>query len=284
MKTCQKFSSIVISHDPEFKETLLFRARCKQWNCEYCAGVNRRIWQARIMLELQTRPSPNSWHFLTVTLPGHLHGNGTAASLAAWRERWSVFYDAFRYEYRKPRYIRVFEVHVSGTLHVHMLTDAYINDSVQGWYYDKKRKERRDYWRSATIERMAVAAGLGWRHDARPLKPSYNTDRPELLVGSYVAKYLTKGKQSAVRSAIDAAGMGRVRMIQASRGWYNDTKKAESSARSWALTEGVTIDEFATWGMGDGPVDYVDLDLGRRITSDDFLDTDIYPPRPDPAD
>jgi len=266
---CPNYSVPLTSTDAD-KTTpaLIYRARCKQWSCAYCAEINRRIWRARIMLEVQKKEA--DWHFWTLTLDGADHQENTGYSLKVWRSGWDKLMKRVRRDLGKLRYARVFETHRDGTLHVHMLADKTYLDVVCF-----KERDGRENWRSDTLKRALTDLGLGWRHDLKPIvtKDAEN-DGQARNVSAYFVKYLTKEIQSDVRFELRQAGIGRIRMIQTSRGWAK--VPAQESEREWQRG-GLHVLVFDALKAQGFPV--VDANLSRAIRLSDYRGETYYPNR-----
>jgi len=225
MPFCPNYSAVKARDDNG--TGYVYRTRCKQWNCEYCAAINARVWQWRIIEEVERHPG-DGWHFWTFTLLGQDHV-GAAHSMQVWRGVWQKLMQRIKRKATLTRYIRLFETHADGTFHVHMLANATFTDTKC-----VVESDGRENWRSATMTAILNELGLGWRHDIRPLRskrPDLYTDA--MTIANYVAKYLTKAGQSHVRQVLRDAGMGRVRILQASHGWAQMEKT--TSDLDWRL-------------------------------------------------
>lgn len=277
---CMKYRAILRTSDNKEKDALIHRARCKQWDCEHCAKINSRVWQARIGIEIERQGSSVKWFFLTFTLDGYLHDEDgkldkaiwrkqIASSLQVWRNTWNLLMMRLKYDYGRFSYVRVFETHEDGTLHIHMLCNANITDATH-----TTRKNGSQYWHSANIEKHLIDLGLGYIHDAKPLgyenKPFAENVK---MIASYLAKYMTKDAQSEVRKALKIAGMGRIRIIQPSQKWADLPK--DMSDRVW-VTSSITFDEaMDIWQDGNQI-----FDIGRNFIVDDgehFGEHERYP-------
>lgn len=279
---CKRYRAILRTSDNKEQDALIHRARCKQWDCETCAKINARVWQARIGLEIERHGANVRWFFLTFTLDGYLHDSEgkvskkiwrkqVSNSLKVWRVSWDKLMKRLKRQYGKFDYVRVFETHKDGTLHIHTLCNAKITDAVF-----TTRKDGTTYWHSATIESHLNDLALGYIHDAKPLgyEDKDFTENVK-MIASYLAKYMTKDAQSDVRQALKIAGMGRIRIIQTSQKWSDLPK--ELSDRQW-VTDAITFDDaMAIWKDGNKIID-----INRKMIIDDgehFSDTLKYPNR-----
>jgi len=264
---CPNYSVPLTAADGDkINPVLVYRARCKQWSCPYCAEINRRVWRARIMLEVQKHEQ--QWHFWTLTLDGSDHQSNTAQSLMVWRAHWDKLLKRVRRELGKLRYARAFETHKEGTLHVHMLADKTYPDVVC-----YKETDGRENWRSETLKAALIDLGLGWRHDLKPIvTKDVESDGQARNISAYFVKYLTKEIQSDVRFQLRQAGMGRIRMIQTSQGWANvPTKETD---REWRMG-GISLNFYDAVRPEGIPVR--DVNTERAIRFEDFYGTDHYP-------
>jgi len=267
MQHCPHYSLALHTTDNEDKDALIYRARCKAWSCDYCAEINRKVWRARIMLEVGKNPA-DVWHFWTLTLDGKDHEANTAKSLQVWRENWDKLMKRVKRDLGTMRYARIFETHKDGTLHVHMLCDKTYPDVTP-----VIESDGRTNYRSETLKTHLVALLLGWRHDLKPIvTETPENEGNERNVSAYCVKYLTKDIQSDVRSRLREAGMERVRMIQTSQFWANVPTSAEQ--RDWQRG-GMTFIEFDA--LASDEVVTVDVDAKRVVKTGDFFGTGIYP-------
>jgi len=269
MQHCPHYSLALHTKDNTENDALIYRARCKAWSCDYCAEINRKVWRARIMLEVAKSPG-GVWHFWTLTLDGKDHEGNTAKSLQVWRDGWDKLMKRVKRDLGAMRYIRIFETHADGTLHVHMLCDKTYPDVVAVLESDKRTN-----YRSETLQSHLEALKLGWRHDLKPIvTENAENEGNERNVSAYCVKYLTKGIQSNVRSTLRAAGMQRVRMIQTSHGWANVPTASEK--REWAKGGMLMIEYDA---LAESEIVTVDIDVKRVVLAGDFFGEGVYPNR-----
>lgn len=264
MKYCTRLNMALKAYDNG--NVLMYRPRCKQWSCPYCAKVNAEIWQARIMNEISDG-AEEQWFFWTLTLDGKDHNGSTIESLQKWREKWDTLMKRIKRDHKNMRYVRIFETHKDGTLHVHMLTDKGYSDIIE-----KKEQDGRSNFTSTTLKKHLTELSLGWRHDIRPLE---RADTPSSVkkVSKYVIKYMTKAIQGKVRKELSDAGMARVRMIQTSQKWFNE--KQVDPSLSWAR-EPLFLSEFEALSKG---AIAEDITRERIIKTEHFYDTGTYPNR-----
>lgn len=269
LRFCPRFSKALHNIDIKSKSAEVVRARCKQWDCEYCAEINRRVWLARIGLETESDGRFVQWHFFTFTLLGKDHRKGVAHSLKVWRKNWNRYATRLRQRFGKSRYIRVFEPHKDNTLHIHMLTDMQIPDVVM---VDDPKTKRGFRYESATVRKLLKDCGFGYIHDLMPIEHRQKGKKYSSSVAGYIGKYLTKNMQSVIRNSLKDAGMSRVRMIQPSLGWA--TLENISDGKSWRVG-GVTFNEYVK--MVEDGVELYDLQKRVYVDHSDFQDSLEYP-------
>lgn len=267
MQYCPNYSVPLHTLDNTETEALVYRARCKMWACPYCAVVNKKLWQARVMLHIGT-DTEQTWTFFTFTLMGKDHKQGVS-SLHYWRKTWDKLMKRLKRQYGKFDYVRVFEQHKSGAFHVHMLASCRPDDLVE-----VVREDGKKVYTSKTVKAHLTALKLGYIHDCKPLEEDGKHEQSSYaaLVASYLAKYLTKDIQGDVRSLLKEANMGRVRMIQTSQG-FAKTPKQEVD-RVWASGPIRESEAIEIWRRD---LNIVDVDRGINITDDDFYDYSHYP-------
>lgn len=264
MRYCTRINIALKAY--ESGNVLMYRPRCKQWSCPYCAKVNAEIWQARIMNEIADGGT-EQWFFWTLTLDGKDHNGDTIESLLKWREVWDTLMKRIKRDHKKMRYVRIFETHKDGTLHVHMLTDSGYADIVK-----KHEGDGRDNYTSETLKKHLTELGLGWRHDIRPLETA-NTPKGVKKVAKYVIKYMTKAIQGRVRKLLKDADMSRVRMIQTSQKWFNE--KQLDPSLLWSR-EPLFLSEFENLPKQNTASD---ITRNRTIEKEHFYDSGTYPNR-----
>ena len=143
------------------------RARCKSWNCEYCATVNRNQWWHRIVDA--GHMTTNQWTFATIT--AHPVAIKYQFSLRNLRQGWRKLLERMRRAFGKRQkwhYVRVYELTQIGAYHVHFIIDRVIP---QRWLKDHSWKCWMGY--------MAHTRQFKWaEHEA---------------YAGYVCKYMVKG-------------------------------------------------------------------------------------------
>lgn len=273
---CTGFNASVMATDTN-GDYLIYRPRCKQWSCPYCAGQNRKLWRYRIMLECE-KTIQNVWFFWTITLDGsdHKSDNPQIDSLMLWRERWDKLMKRVRRDMKKLstsfKYVRVFESHKSGILHVHMLSNVAYGDIQECDQWNNKTKQNDKVWRSESLATHLDELELGNIHDVRPIVTEDETDNGVARnVSAYVTKYLTKDIQSGVRNILKDAGMSRVRMIQTSQK-FGEIPENEDKL-NWELSR---LQHIAFDNM---PAQNKAIDISRevQIEDEDFYGGDAYP-------
>lgn len=245
---------------------LIYRARCKRWSCQYCSVENRKIWRGRIMSEIESTPAIKIWYFWTITLLGKDH-KGIEHSVNVWRDKWSKLRKRITRNLGKLRYVRVFEMHKDGTMHIHMLCDKSYDD-VEVIPATKKQKKRHE---SETLRDHLDDLGLGYIHDIKPiLTENIEENGIARNVSKYIVKYMTKDAMSYAREVLRNAGT-KIRIVQTSHKFYNETKK--DSDVDWT-----DAPLFKTTYLG-LPKNKTakDIATNRTISIDDFHDYDYYP-------
>lgn len=266
---CPNYSVPLHTYDNQETEALVYRARCKMWSCGYCANINRRVWLARIMLEVG-KDEIKEWTFFTFTLRGKDH-KSSQHSLSVWRSTWDKLMKRLKREYGPFSYVRVFETHKSGAFHVHMMAST----SVPDVELRVRELDSSEYWHSEKVKGHLDALKLGYIHDCKPIVEDGRVDSSKsALIASYVGKYLTKEIQSDVRKSLKLAKMGRVRMIQASHKFAQ--VPTNETDRVWVAGPLKFNEAIEVWHNGN---DVVDVDRKLTITADDYYDYEHYPNR-----
>lgn len=222
---------------------------------------------ARIMNEVK-KSGKKLWYFWTLTLDGKDHKSNTAYSLQVWREVWDKLMKRIRRDLGKIKYIRIFETHKDGTLHVHMLTSHAYSDRQK-----RTNNMGKVVHESATLSKHLKELDLGWVHDLKLIRTKENDmENVGANVGAYITKYMTKDLQGHIRQDLKDAGMGRIRMIQTSQGWDDEPQenhdKLEWTAEPLYFVEYMAIQH---------PKTAYDISRDYKITIDDFYEYKHFP-------
>jgi Zn-finger protein len=228
----------LIGDDEKNEKRKIVKARCKQWDCEYCAPINRSEHYNRIangLLQL----SKQSYEFTFTTVTCHEQWRGKTASIKNWRKNKDKLLARFRRHHQKnytypPEYVYIPEIHQDGTIHIHGVFSGRVSTR---WWKDNAR-----------------ACGLGYMAESAGLESI-------LQAVNYCTKYIQKqmGVASITRN---------FRRINYSRG-FPATKRTES-VLEWRMLE---TDESIKSAIMQGLVvkNYaVEFD-GKNWTFDDFL-------------
>lgn len=260
---CENFKGIATAKTEH--AILVARLRCKMWSCQYCAKQNARVWRASIIDGINKLES-DTWSFITITCPSWIHNQElrfdrvydsyklikTATDILMKRlKRWL---GAFQY-------VRVVENHKSGVAHMHMLISTHIPDSKP-----TRRADGSVYNHSDILMSHLTACGFGYVHDAKNLVDDDGKAWHAGSVASYISKYMTK------TDALDLADMKdmKIRKIQTSRAFKAPKSEPEND---WKIKSGVYLDDL----YNDEKLPLYDISADHVITSDDFLETFIYP-------
>lgn len=111
---CPNFGIWLVNLD-DAKIASVARSRCGMWSCPYCAEQNRRIWRARIIKAINDRDT--AWSFFHVT--SSPYARGLELSLGRMSAGWNRLNLALKREYGKFDWVRVYEQHKDGTVHLH---------------------------------------------------------------------------------------------------------------------------------------------------------------------
>lgn len=201
------------------------------------------------------------WSFWTLTMPSAFHklaDEQTRArfSLKSIRKNWDKFMKFMKRKYGKFQYVRVFETHESGCLHIHFLASFHVAASD---YKTVEKNGRKDYSYSAQMKKDTAYYGWGKMHSVENLPP----DDFARTVG-YVTKYMTK-EDDFVSKYLSKF---RVRRIQTSQG-IGAVPKSKSDY-DWQIVTGVSIYENEA-------IPTIDLNKSRMVTRGDFGDYGYYP-------
>lgn len=246
-KFCKNFTKILISR-PDQSRIKVLRTRCKMWSCEHCAKTNRNQWREHLMNYILREPI--GWTFITLTCSPTSHKNKTTLENA--RKAWDTCYQAlYRYNGRKTfDYVRVFEKHESGQIHVHAIVRVRMDSN--------NVKNAKNALLAPKFTRYLKDLGAAkW---GAYIAHAVNLETDTGFVVLYVTKYMTKQAQNFITTK-------HVRRIQ--------TSKSIGSPKFTSQEEWLLIDRLTTYDLATH--DIYDVNLKRHLTRADFADGQ-YPP------
>lgn len=156
----------------------IFKARCKLWDCPYCAELNKSQHINRIANGIFFLWKENvKMQFVTITC--HEKWRGTKSSVKNWRKNKDKLLARVRRFYAKNAkgqcdYVYLPEYHKDKTVHIHGI---FCGDFGSKWWKDNARE-----------------SGLGFMAKSAPLESI-------LQAINYITKYITKemGKGSVIK-------------------------------------------------------------------------------------
>lgn len=252
MRHCPKFPKLIVGNDYKNERGVVVRARCKQWKCEYCAPLNAIVWIYRIKDTVDN--SNEVWSFVTLT--ARANKRTPEESLKSLQESWKKFREALRHKRGKQsfRYLRVYEMHISGRYHLHAIIEHKFDDIKIA-----NRGKPNSYPYSRWVKDNAPKWGFGYMCAVN----NFRGGTANWNVGRYIAKYMAKG---------DDRIEGGIRRFQASHGFAK--AKTSTSDIDWKVFEDYTArDLFEHLGE----FDHVkDLTTGNMITYGEVNETTTY--------
>lgn len=262
---CQRYSKVAWKYDPERHRVVMFRLRCWQWSCPYCARENRRVW--RNALNVQLPRLSGQWWLMTLTARADTRGR--LESYKNLQRGVDVLLKRFKRVFRKVIYVRVFEKHpTSDALHAHFIISG-LSDYVRverskngrdAYHSTNFRKGKRGYWSIRTFtKKTAQSCNMGYIADCKALKGERNAVR-------YVTEYMTKDAQD-----FDIRGL---RHVATSREIKSPRQRGKNAK---ILTVGHTIPYSAI------PSGYslIDRDTGEIVNGEYWIENGFYPPLSD---
>lgn len=175
----------IVSVDHAAKTGIVYRPRCKQWTCEFCAEQNAGDWRIRVARGVnyfQERAIDVS--FITLTSRGG-KGRTRDKSLEAFRRGFPSFRKRVLYANNLFEYIAVPEQHQNGVVHMHLIAT----------YHGTKR----------LIKDAAYKSGLGYMADVRYVDSG-------VYAAWYISKYIGK-------DFIGLKWPAKFRRVRCSNGW-----------------------------------------------------------------
>lgn len=256
---CKKFQAVVTTVD-EHGNMLVTRTRCKQWTCSYCAQVNRKQWNARLIDHINKKGGKWGWF----TLTAHSNKRGEFKSIKNLRDAWGTLRKRMKRKYGKFDYCRVYEPHKDGSYHLHCIVSFHFDDLVT-----RKSKDGKNVSYSKWLSKTAKELAIGWYTHADNVDKNHHGG----YVASYISKYITK------LSVKEKSEIGRIRHIQCSQSW---AKLTDEKKYSWKLATGVyekDLDDIIEKGGN-----ILDIQTGLSLSYDNFIDTYVYPAEFDAGD
>lgn len=200
----------------EAQIALLLRPDCKRWSCRHCAAKNARRWIARIINHVNTKPQA-TWQMFTLT--AHEKWRGMDASAKNLRSGWKRLYNRMRDRFGTEDYVKVWERHADGSLHLHGL----ICDEIgEGTYWLEDHPPHR-IMTHRWLKNSARSCGMGYQVDLHPVD---NAGK----VAGYISKYFMKSEE------IGAMPEG-LRRIEVSRNWTKLPDLVAENQFSWIINE-----------------------------------------------
>jgi len=154
---------------PTDKKRAIIKARCKLWDCPYCAYVNKSEHFNRMVSGIQKLSDKGiEMSFVTITM--HEKWRGTDGSTKNWRANRDKLLARFRRAVKakygfQSDYVYISEYHQDGALHIH---GVFTGNLKTRWWKDNARE-----------------CGLGYMAKAERLTTA-------LQAINYVLKYITK--------------------------------------------------------------------------------------------
>lgn len=251
--------------------TIASRVRCKKWNCEYCAQINRVQWRFRVMRSFDALDIDAMW-FITLT---SRHVGHRATHLKNMQKSISKLIKRMRRinaDDSEFAYVRVYENHADGYYHAHMLT-------VWSPKPHKRTNKKYVYQRGARKQTLNVKkwlkdnaheCGLGYIAHVREVAifSTDDDDNPALRVVNYITKYMTKD----IQTDIERKKVPHLRQIQASQNIPPSKALSIDSDLSWHVQSRLHVYDYH---MLTHPVH--DSQLRIEITESHFENSSIYP-------
>jgi len=262
VKICPKFQQIAktITDKDGKPQRLLIRLGCKQWQCPICYKRNRELWRHHLMKKIAELGG--KWSFWTITMPSFIHKASTEEmraklSLMRIRANWDKFMKFMKRKFGRFEYVRVFETHKSGALHIHFLASFHVDAED---YKTTHKGETTEYSYCASLKDiLKVAYNFGQMHSVINLP-----DGEFAKTVGYVTKYMTKEDDFVTKYI----GKLRVRRIQTSRK-IGAVPKGKSEYQ-WTVCVGVSIYE-------NEEIPTIDLNKGKSVKLEDFDGEHWYP-------
>jgi len=262
---CHRYAKVAWKYDAEKQRVVMFRLRCWQWSCPYCARMNATAW--RLTLINQLPKLSNSWWLMTLTARSDTRGR--IESYKQLSRGIDILMHRFKRAFGKVTYVRIFEKHpLSDALHAHFIISGlsdYIKISRSGNGRDKYtptnfRAGKRGYWALRTfVKKTSQGSRMGYIADCKSLEGTHRA------IG-YVTKYMTKSAQDFdIRSLRHVA---TTRDIKSPRGRGKNTRA-------------INVGHFIPRSRIPQGYALIDRDTGEAVDVTYWQENAFYPPHND---
>lgn len=254
-KICERIGGsapLLLAVNRTEKTATYMQANCNMWDCVACGSRKASQWIARIIQGIKVYGG--QWYFATITAHGKWRGQ--ERSLINLRQGWRKLYNRLLRLRGNFHYVKIFEHHADGSLHLHLLTDIALPYKSSMKFSKKSGKFARVY-RCKLLKRLSAECGMGFKADYQPLENAG-------LAAWYVAKYL--GKSIGV-----ADFPSNVRRIQCSHKWLVLPKLYADLELEWSHCTSRTdmlFKSYNLWRTED--ILTHDAIADTEITSDDW--------------
>lgn len=127
VSACVKSPPFLLGKNDAAKVAVIFRPRCKSWDCPECAKVNKNLWVMRTFHAAQVL-AEKEIELSMVTITGH-EKHSLDYAIACYPDQWNKLQNRWRREVGKPYYAMFPEIAPdTGHFHVHMLTDKWATE------------------------------------------------------------------------------------------------------------------------------------------------------------
>jgi len=232
------------------------RLRCKSWQCDYCAKVNRDMWRSH--LKKRIGKLGGDWWFITLT--AHEHIRTPAGSLANIRKNLDRLFKRIRRVWGKIEYVRVYETHEKGAYHSHLVMSGLTSRVVR----KKARNNQIHYKPTDAVSGQGTWGVQTWfRRNARQIGMGFMVDvqftGTTAKTVNYICKYLTKDCQRFTEK--------NLRRIQTSQGIGSPFERGSGD---WNVVTSI-------WRGMLGDCELTDLNLKMTIPTSYWHDNIVYP-------
>lgn len=233
--------------DPIDHRAIYVKGSCKMWSCRECGVANARQWVARVAngVDWYMKNGQTDWYLMTVTAKGTWRG--TTGSLKNLRTGWRRLAQRIYRISGTSKYVRFYEHHKDGSLHMHFVTTMKIP------YVAQSSGKFKSKW----LKDNAASCGMGWNCDYSPI------EHPA-IAASYAAKYLAKTLEKNVWPK-------SLRRVQASNHWPELPALNNSSEYVWEFcaSYGDILERAARLWQWQN-LEVTSVPLGRVLNTDDF--------------
>lgn len=138
---CDSTAPYIWSDNVEEGKRVIYKTRCKQWSCEYCAKINKYQHWLRMVKGVQ-QLQDRGYQFNFVTITSHESNTTTLQTYKVWQSAWKKLSTRYRRKNAETTtlpasFVYIPELHKDGRIHIHGLFSGQVSER---WWKDNSRQ------------------------------------------------------------------------------------------------------------------------------------------------